>query len=291
MEKIEAGTRVRLARRTASIKESLPVGALGTVVDIQNGIIVSWDGWTDGWSRARFPEDSVWAVDQDLLEVVDSKGSTWKPRKGDKVIITKSSTNWAQDMNKYDGQTVVVTEVSRAENGKTTIRFDGDGSWQWVLEDGHFKKATNYTLLDTLGSTTSNEDDLFILTKSGDKLRVGDRVIITKGTSAWNSSMERLIGRWVAISKINHGDFREVNSRSIRFEDDGGWYWRYDYGHFMGEKEYYNRDQGYAHVNTPSEEAGGWAVEVSDDLFSGRAKSNITEEEISALSEVVKFNF
>jgi len=287
MEKIEAGTRVRLARRTASIKDSLPVGALGTVVAVENGIVVSWDGWTDGWSRKGFPEDSVWALDRDLLEVVGSKGSTWKPREGDKVIITKSSTNWAQDMNKYDGQTVVVTEVSRAENGKTTIRFDGDESWQWVLEDGHFKRATNYTLLDTSGSTTSNEDDLFILTKSGDKLRVGDRVIITKGTSAWNSSMERLIGRWVEISKINRGDSRDVNSRSIEFEGDGGWYWRYDYGHFMGEKEYYyTAPQNYiVKSDNPSD------IVCSDDLFSGRAKSNITEEEISALSEVVKFNF
>ena len=55
---------------------------------------------------------------------------------GDKVLITRSSLNWASSMDSRIGQVVKVTSVSP----RCEITFHGDGGWSYTFRDKHFLK-------------------------------------------------------------------------------------------------------------------------------------------------------
>lgn len=58
---------------------------------------------------------------------------------GDYVEITKSSNNWASEMDQYVGR--VVELISTEGSNRFRIKEDG-GRWIWVYGDGHFKRAS-----------------------------------------------------------------------------------------------------------------------------------------------------
>lgn len=61
----------------------------------------------------------------------------WIPKVGDWVVITKSDSNWADEMNDFVDKCVQVTKVMDDDS----IKFENDKAWSWVYSDGHFRKA------------------------------------------------------------------------------------------------------------------------------------------------------
>lgn len=279
--KLLAGTRVRLNKDI----DKLRAGAVGSVLTDYNGQIgVSWDDFNDGWSVGSY--NSGWGVHSKYLEIIEETVETvgsWMPKVGDEVVLTKSGKNWNEDMDIYDGRRVVVTRVDYASGVGTCIKFADCSIWNWCLERGHFKKATDNISRGASGDFVSSEDDLFILTKSGAKLRVGDSVVITRGIRSWNTEMERLVGKVVQISKIIPSEFKSHHHR-ISFKEGGNWCWRYDYGHFVSCDEHITRD--CLTYNLKSEESHD-----SINFFDEKNKSVATQEEINKLTEIPTFNF
>lgn len=81
----------------------------------------------------------------EIEQYLPKQESKWVPKVGDWIVITKSNKNWGSGstaMDKYVGNCVQITRVSNNLNrNKTHIRFDNDGGWSWVHEDGHFRQA------------------------------------------------------------------------------------------------------------------------------------------------------
>lgn len=73
------------------------------------------------------------------------EGKEYTPQVGDKVIITKSETNWGEMMDKYVGQTYYIREIINPSPEHFTVIFAVDeetndiNRWAWVYGHGHFK--------------------------------------------------------------------------------------------------------------------------------------------------------
>ena len=60
---------------------------------------------------------------------------------GDWVVITKSSRNWTDTMDKFVGTTVQITQVESEAFGDYVIKFEGCMHYHWSFNQKHFRKA------------------------------------------------------------------------------------------------------------------------------------------------------
>ena len=71
---------------------------------------------------------------------------------GDWVVLTKkSSINWVEQMDKFDGISVQIITVI----DKNAIKFINDEDWTWKFSDGSFRKAESYEIPDYTPSPSS----------------------------------------------------------------------------------------------------------------------------------------
>jgi len=56
-------------------------------------------------------------------------------------------------------------------------------------------------------------------------VKIGDKIMITKGHNNWCSSMDEYIGKTVIITGVDDGGY-------IKFNGGNDWSWRYCDGHF-----------------------------------------------------------
>jgi len=76
----------------------------------------------------------------EIEQYLPKEESKWIPKIGDWIVITKSDKNWGKGaMDKYVGKCVQITKV--LDDKRYHIRFDNDGGWSWMYEDGHFRQA------------------------------------------------------------------------------------------------------------------------------------------------------
>lgn len=61
----------------------------------------------------------------------------WIPKVGDWVVITKSDTNWVDEMDDFVGKCVRISNIIIDDE----VIFQGNGKWSWIYSDGHFRKA------------------------------------------------------------------------------------------------------------------------------------------------------
>jgi hypothetical protein len=112
---------------------------------------ITKNGFTSTWDKVCFlPACSRWSllsedyspyklpsITFDQLKNMLFVEGEWVPEVGDWIIITRSDSNWSSNMDQYANTLVQITETN---NGNAT-RFKNDGSWNWNLSDGHFRKA------------------------------------------------------------------------------------------------------------------------------------------------------
>lgn len=68
--------------------------------------------------------------------------SEYKPKPGDKVIITKSYNNWCSpQMDKFIGKIYTISDIMEYKSATFVEEDEEEGlsDWSWVYEDGHFE--------------------------------------------------------------------------------------------------------------------------------------------------------
>jgi hypothetical protein len=75
---------------------------------------------------------------------------------GEKVLITKSPTNWARDMDQYDGKIATLVSIVGAAYFK--IDLDG-GKFSWSANDGHFVAHKLEPTPESIGESKFKLDD------------------------------------------------------------------------------------------------------------------------------------
>jgi hypothetical protein len=86
---------------------------------------------------------------------------------GDKVMITHSTKNWADEMDEFIGKIATLTKIVGTIETYFYIDLD-EGVWSWSDKDGHFRKPTKEEL-----ATTEPEPIKY-------KYNIGDKVMLTK---------------------------------------------------------------------------------------------------------------
>lgn len=160
----------------------------------------------------------------------------WVPEIGDWIIITRSDSNWNEDMDKYANTLVQITETN---NGNST-RFKNDGSWSWNLSDGHFRKAKPH---EVDNEVVLFEDALIEIAKT--KYPVG-----TKFYPAHMSEKSR------------DGKYCIITSDSIFSNDPSGIYSKVDGKAFMPSD---NLNYGNTSYNRLVYQNGKWADIIKEE--------------------------
>jgi hypothetical protein len=63
----------------------------------------------------------------------------------DWIVITNNEhpNNWVSSMDIFKNRVVRITNVKITGGGKTVVQFKGSDRYAFILEDGHFRKATS----------------------------------------------------------------------------------------------------------------------------------------------------
>lgn len=141
---------------------------------------------------------------------------------GDTVRITKSRSNWNEEMDEYVGQEVVVTKVSRY-GSDAVIEFAGSSRWSWCSDNKHF------IVIKNAQPTQSTKHPISGIVPA-DQVQVGDIVRITKSSGNWNKKMDDYVGREVVVTAVHSDSYAGVK---ILFDRSGPWAWCSRNNHYV----------------------------------------------------------
>ena len=88
------------------------------------------DGVVECLLRLATPEEIKNSPTENPKSILDFRVGQW-------VRITKSSSNWAPQMDVFDGKIVQITAIKYG-----CIQFKGSGLYCWILKDKHFRALT-----------------------------------------------------------------------------------------------------------------------------------------------------
>jgi hypothetical protein len=100
---------------------------------------------------------------------------------GDKVMITHSTKNWADEMDEFIGKIATLTKIVGTSETYFYIDLD-EGVWSWSDKDGHFRKPTKEELASTEPEPIKH------------KYKIDEKVMLTERHHAVDPQEVRIVG-------------------------------------------------------------------------------------------------
>ncbi len=204
-EVFQKGDKVEVIRTEASSREWFGIGSVP--IKFKVGETLTIKSYTKEENPFVHVEEYKNAYPAVLFKKVSQEPSKdWIPVIGEWVTITSSRSNWGLGMDKYVGKTVQITSITNSrKKGEIDFKERKEwGSWQWTLEEDHYRKALPHEIPSD--SSVSQE------------YKVRDWVILTSSRGRnWNTSgdMDCYKGAVVQIAKFySKNEYFEITETS-----------------------------------------------------------------------------